>query len=574
VRLVVGSASSGLSDLRRQFSQPLFILLGVAGLVLLIACANVGHLVLARSATRRSEFALRLALGASRGRVMRQVLVEGLVLAGLGAAVGVALAYWAAPALIAYTSVGQSVITLDLSPDLRVLVFTALVSIVAGLLFASAPAIRAARADRSAFGGRDLNRTRHDGADRGPGRALVVAQVALSVVLLVGAGLFIRTLQNLNRHEDSLDLDRVVVVRLEPRGSGRRTQETAPLLDRTYRDLLARVVAIPGVESASLGRSSPLGQSTLGFGIAPEAGEPVRLASTIVYPRYFATTGIPVVKGREFTDDDFRADAPRVVLVNEAFEREFLAGREPIGEGHGVRIAVIKARRDPGPPTLTAGAPLNIAGVVRDSRIPGLRERTPPMVYQTFLQANTGFGQMVLHVRAVRAAADIVRPVSDLARGIDREVPMASIRSLGEEVDAALVRERLVATLSSVFGLVALALICIGLYGLMAFTVSRRTSEIGVRLALGATRAHVRWLVGRQALRIVAAGLAIGIPAAWIGGRLASRQISSLLYEVTATDPVTIVVAAGVLVLVAMGAAMLPARRAVRIDPVVALRSE
>jgi predicted permease len=574
LRLEIGGASAGLSDLRRQFSQPLFVLLGVAGLVLLIACANVGHLVLARSATRRSEFALRLALGASRGRVMRQVLVEGLVLASLGAIVGVALAYWAAPALVAYTSVGQSAIALDLSPDVRVLLFTALLSIAAGLLFASAPAIRAARADRAAFGGRDLDRTRHDGADRGPGRALVVAQVALSVVLLVGAGLFIRTLQNLNRHEDSLDLDRVVVVRLEPRGSGQRTQENAPLLDRTYRDLLARVAAIPGVASASLARSTPLGQSTLGFGIAPEAGDPVRLGSTIVYPRYFATTGIPVVKGREFIDDDFRADAPQVVLVNESFEREFLAGREPIGERHGIRIAVIKGRREPGPPALTAGAPLHIVGVVRDSRIPGLRDRTPPMVYQTFLQANTGFGQMVLHVRAARDSAEIIRPVSEVVRAIDRDVPMAPVRTLSEIVNAALVRERLVATLSSVFGLVALALICIGLYGLMAFTVSRRTSEIGIRMALGATRSSVRWLVGRQALRIVLTGLAIGIPAAWIGGLLASRQLSSLLYEVTTTDPVTIVVAAGVLVLVAMGAAMLPARRAVRIDPVVALRSE
>lgn len=566
-RLVVTSSAAGLSGLRRQFSEPLFILLGGAGLVLLVACVNVGHLVLARSAARRSEFALRLALGASRGRVMRQVLVEGLVLTGMGAAAGIALAYWTAPALVQFASAGQQTVVLDLSPDIRVLAFTATISIVAGLLFASAPAIRASRADRSSHGAGDLGRTRQAGAEPGPGKALVIVQVALSVVALVGAGLFVRTLQNLNRYERGIDLERVIVAPLEPRGSGQRTPANASTLDRTYRDLLARVEAVPGVRSASLARTSPLGPSTLAFLVMlPTGGDPMRLQGSIVYPRYFETMGFPIVSGRDFNEDDLRPHAPHAVLVNEAFVREFLQGQEPLGVGHGLTTP----RRGAAGPR----EPIHIIGVVRDSGLPARREATPSRVYQTFLQANTGFGQMVLHVRAARDSADIMRPIVGAVQGIARDVPMAPVHTLAAEVSAALIRERLVATLSSIFGLVALALICIGLYGLMAFTVARRTPEIGIRIALGATRSDVRWLVGRQALGIVLAGLAIGVPAAWIAGRLAARTLSSLLYEVTSTDPVTIAMAIGVLVLVTMAAGVLPARRAVRIDPAMALRAE
>ena len=442
------------------------------------------------------------------------------------------------------------------------------VSLAAGLLFASAPAIRASRADGSPQRGRDLGRTRHSSGERASGRPLVVAQVALSVVLLVGAGLFVRTLQNLYRAERGIDLDRVVVVRLEPRGSGQRnTPAIAESLDRLYRDLLVRIEAMPGVQSVSLARSSPLGPITLGFPVVPPAGgTPIRLDGSIVYPRYFATMGIPIVKGRDFTDDDLRPNAAPAVLVNEPFVREVLNGREPLGVAHGV---MTQAGRGAG-----QLSPLNIIGVVKDARFPGLRDRTRPTVYQTFLQANTGFGQMVLHVRVSRSSAEIVPPVLAAVQAIERDVPMATVRTLADEVDAVLVRERLVATLSGIFGLVALALICIGLYGLMAFTVSRRTAEIGIRMALGASRSSVRWLVERQALATVLAGLAIGLPAAWVTGRLAARQLSSLLYEVTATDPITIAAAIGVLVIVAMGAGSLPARRAARIDPAMALRSE
>jgi putative ABC transport system permease protein len=569
VRLVVMSAATGLSELRRQFSQPLLILLGVTGLVLLIACANVGNLVLARSATRRPEFALRLALGAGRSRLIRQVLVEGFVLTGLAGLAGIALALWATRALVAYASVGQGAIVLDLSPDLRVLAFTAAVSMLAALLFGSVPALRASRLEVSLDSRRDLAQTRHAAGALGPGRALVIVQVALSLVLLVGAGLFVRTLQNLNRHDADVDQSRVLVVRVEPRGSGDRHRPgVAERFDVMYRELIAKIEGLPGVQSASLARSSPLAPSSFGFRFTmATGGEPRMVPSLIVYPRYFATMGIPVVKGRDFNEDDLRPGALFAVLVNEAFVREYLRGREPLGNHHGVLQTQGRSSTAPGPP-------VTIIGVVKDSRFPNLREATPPTVYQTFLQANTGFAQMVLHVRTTRETSEIARHVREAVQAVDRDVPIFDVHTLADEVDAALVRERLLATLSAVFGLVALVLICIGLYGLMAFTVSRRTAEIGIRVALGATRSDVRWLIGRQALGVVLAGLAVGLPVAWISGRLASRMLSPVLFGLPPNDPMTMAAAIAVLVLVAMCAGLLPSRRAARIDPMIALRMD
>jgi predicted permease len=561
-RLVLASAATGLSDLRRQFSQPLFLLLGAALLVLLVACANVANLVLARAATRRSEFALRLALGAGPWRLFRQVLAEAFVLAALAGAASVAVAFWATRTLVLYASAGQRAIALDLAPGARLLAFTAAISMLAALILGCVPAMRASRASVQLDPRRDLVR------GRGPGRFLVVAQVALSVVLLVGAGIFVRSLQSLNRHDAGVDRSRVVIVRVEPRGSGDRHQPgRAELFDRMYRDLLATVERMPDVESASLARSSPLASTGYGFRIAPAGGgTPQMLPALIVYPRYFATMGIPVVKGRDFNEDDLRLNAPRAVLVNEAFVRAFLDGREPLGNGHGVMEVAGRSA--------TPGAPLNIIGVVKDSRYPALREATSPTVYQPFLQANTGFGNMVLHVRATRVGADAIGRIRQAVQAVDPVVPMFDIHTLADEVDGVLMRERLVATLSGVFGVMALALMCIGLYGLLAFSVSRRTTEIGIRVALGAAPTAVRWMIARQALGVVVAGLAVGVPAAIVVGRLASRQIASFLFELTPTDPITIAAATGVLMLVGMCAAWLPARRAARIDPILALRSD
>lgn len=570
VRMALTSAATGLSDLRRQFSQPLQILFGVVGLVLLIACANTGNLVLARSAARRQEFALRLALGAGRSRLIRQVLVEGVVLAGVAGACGVGLAYWATRALVAYASAGQGAIALDLSPDVRVLAFTAAVSALAGLLFGSVPALRASRLDMTLVGRQDLTAPRQVLSGAGPGRALVISQVALSLVLLIGAGLFVRSLQNLNRRDAGLDRAHVLIVRVEPRGSDQRNAPGAlERLDRTYRELLDRVERIPGVQSASLARTAPLAPISFSNRITLASGGDSSVQALMIYPRYIATMGMSVSRGRDFNDDDLRPDSPLVALVNEAFVREILKGQEPLGIRHG--LTMTRGNSVQGVPQRQ---PLTIVGVVKDSRYPNLRDATPPIMYQTFLQTRTGRGQMVLHVRVAGNPGEIARQVRDAVQETDRDVPMFELHSLADEVDAALVRERLIATLSGFFGLVALVLVSVGLYGVMAFTVSRRTAEIGVRVALGATRSHVLWMIGRQTMALVLLGIVVGLPAAWAVGRLASRQVSGMLFEVTPSDPATAIAATIVLVIAGACAGILPARRAVRIDPIVALRND
>ncbi len=572
VRLSVGSAANGLSDMRNQFSQPLFILMGIVGIVLLVACANTGNLVLARAATRRSEFALRMALGAGRGRLIRQILVEGLVLSGLAGICGVALAYWATQAFVAYASAGRSPIALDLSPDMPVLAFTTAVSVIAGLLFGSVPAIRASRSESRSSARGDLSTVRLAVGNRRPGRALIVSQVALSLVLLVGAGIFVRSLHNLNRHETDVDQSRVLIVRVEPRGAGLRGQPgVTERLDSTYRDLVDHLERIPGVQSASLARTSPLTPVPFSFRLTPRpGGEPRAVPALVIYPRYFATMGIPLVRGRDFDEGDLRPGSPLAVIVNEAFVGTFLNGREPLGTEHGLREA---PRDRPDGPSIS-GRAVNIIGVVRDTRYPALRDATSPTMYQTFLQATTGFGQMVLHVRVAEGATGVSRQVREAVQAIDRDVPMFELHTLEDEVDSALVRERLIATLSSAFGMVALTLIGVGLYGLLAFSVSTRTAEIGIRVALGARSTDVRWMIVRQALTVVLVGIAIGVPAAWILGRIVARYMAGLLFQVTPSDPIAIVASTAVLLFVAVCAGVVPAQRATRINPIAALRSE
>jgi ABC-type antimicrobial peptide transport system permease subunit len=276
--------------------------------------------------------------------------------------------------------------------------------------------------------------------------------------------------------------------------------------------------------------------------------------------------GLPIVVGRDFNEDDLRAESPKAVIVNEAFVRTFIGGGSPLGTGHGVSEAVGRGSQ--------RGPLMNIVGVVKDSRFPALREAVRPIVYQTFMQASTGFGGMTLHVRMSALDEATVGQIRAAAQAVQPEVPMFQMLTLAEEVDAALVRERLVATLSSVFSVVALVLICVGLYGLMAFSVARRTAEIGVRVALGATPSDIRGLVVRQAFSVLAIGLAIGVPAAWIAGRMASRQLSSLLFGLAPGDPVSFGAATGLLALVTFAAGLLPALRASRVDPIVALRHE
>ena len=553
-KLVFAPASTGISALRRQFSQPLFVLMGIVAIVLLIACANTANLLLAKAASRRGEIGVRLALGAGRGRLVRQLLVESIVLALLGGICGVLIALGSTRWLVAYMSAGRAPIVLGLNPDLRMLAFTAAVSLLTGVLFGLAPALRATRIDL-APALRNVGRSVH-GRLRS-GKVLCAAQVALSLVLLIGAGLFVRSLQKLVNQDSGVPRDRVLIVRVEPKGSDQRNiPGTSARLDRIYRDLQARVSSIQGVLACSLAQFTPTTLRGNNVPFTLPSGEEKRALVPMVYPNFFATMGIRLLAGRDFNTGDLAEGSPLVAVVNETFTRQAFGGNA-VGQH-------VRSRNDV----------IEVIGVVGDSRYTNLRGETPPIVYQTFLQTRTGRGQMALYVRIATEPAMVLPHVRAAVQDIDRDVPLFEVRTLAAEMDAVLIQERLIATLSTVFSTLALLLASIGLYGLLAFSVVQRTGEMGVRMALGATRTDVVWTVLREGLLLVAAGVAIGIPAALAVGRLASSQISGLLFGLRATDPTTIGVAVVLLGSVAAAAGYVPARRASRVDPMVALRNE
>jgi predicted permease len=564
-RLVLAPATA-VSALRQQFSRPLFILLAMVGLVLLTACANTANLLLARAAARRPEFAVRLALGAGRHRLMRQLVVESVVLALVGGVCGVLLAGWATQLLVASMSSGRTPIELDLSPNVRVLAFTAAVSMVTGLLFGLAPAWRSTRNDLIAA----VNNLRGSVTrDLRPARMLTIVQLALSLLLLIGAGVFVRSLQNLNG--ESVGRDRILMLRVEPKGSDQRgITGTSERLDQTYKELIRRVREIRGVQLASMANMTPtVPTSSAGIALPLPSGERTRVPLLMVYPSYFATIGIPIVRGRDFVEGDLGPLSPAICIVNESFVRQFFPGEDPIGKpcytGRRPRLQGI-------PPVESAA--FQIVAIVQDSRYSNPRGEIRPAIFLPFLQTNTGRGQMVLHVRVAGNQGEVLQRIREEVAAVDPAMPMFDVHTLEEEMDAALVQQRLIAMLSTLFGTLALVLACVGLYGLLAFGMVQRTTEIGIRLALGARRADVVWLVVSEALLLVVIGMAIGVPAALAATRFASSQISGLVFGLKATDPWTIALAALALVAVAIPAAYLPARRAARVDPMVVLRRE
>jgi predicted permease len=570
---VVLSPATAVSVLRRQFSQPLLVLLAMVGVVLLIACANAANLLLARAAARRPELAMRLALGASRPRVIRQLIVESLLLATISGACGVVLARWATRLLLAFLSSGRTPLVLDVTPNLRILAFTVAVSALTGLLFGLAPAWRGTRIDL----GPALRNVRGS-LTRGarPGRSLVVAQLALSLLLLVGTGLFVRSLQKLNADGGVGLREHVVTLRVEPRGSDQRgVPGTSERLDRIYQELIRRTEEIAGVEAASMANSTPTAPtSSAAVPILTASGDVVRVPALMIYPQYFRTIGIPIIAGRDFGSADLGEHARAVCIVNESFVRQFLPAEDPIGKPchRGRRSRLLRFAAHPETPLPEEA--FVIVGVVKDSRYSNPRGDVQPVIYRTFLQSSTGRGQMVLHVRVNGNRGEVVQRIREQVAALDATVPVFDVRTLQEEMNAALVQQRLVAMLSTSFGALALALAAVGLYGLLAFMVVERKSELGIRMALGARRGDVLWLVVREALLLVAIGTAVGVPAALGLARLASAQISGFMFGVEATDPATIAIAAFTLASVAAFAAYLPARRASRIDPLVALRAE
>lgn len=385
-----------------------------------------------------------------------------------------------------------------------------------------------------------------------------MVQVALSLVLLVGAGLFVRSLQNVNRQDGGFARDSVLVVRVEPKGSNQRNAEGAlARLDRTYRDLIGRVETIPGVKAVGMAQFTPTTPRGANAQFTLPSGEVLRAFAPMVYPSFFAASGIAMAAGRDFNSGDLRENSALVAVVNETFAHKAFPRENSVGKRIALDTEVYE-----------------IIGVVKDSRYLNPRGETMPTVYEPFLQFGTGRGQMALYVRVEAGAQTAVPQLREAIQNVDRELPMFEIQTLAEEMDAVLVRERLMATLSGLFSLLATLLAAVGLYGLFAFAVVQRTREIGIRMALGAQGGDVVWAVMREALALALAGAAIGIPAALLCARLASAQISGLLFGLRPSDPLTIAAATLGLLFTGTLAGFLPAVKAARIDPLRALRSE
>ncbi len=533
---------TGWTTLRAMFRQPLLVLMAVVGAVLLIACANVASLLLARAATRSREFAIRLAIGASRRRVMRQLLIEGALLAFAGACAGTVLAWISGRVLVASVSTTRFAVAVDLAPNWRVLTFTGAVAMATVLLCGLAPALRASAVAPAAFiqdGGRTIG---------GRSRllsSLVSLQVALSIVLLIGAGLFIRTLVNLRTLDPGFDRRGVLLVDMQ----ARRT--AVPL------DLVDRVRRLPGVASASLSTHTPLSGSVWSD-VAVPRGQPLPDGDTAFFvgagDGFFETMGIDILSGRPLSDADGRGSTP-VAVVNETFARRHFPGTQPIGQYLAARVR-------------GESRELEIVGLARDTLARDLRRAAPATVYVSYRQL-TGNFPTTLEVRAAGALPPLATRLRQL---IQPEMPdtTVDVRLLADQVDDVMVQERLMARLSGAFGGLALALVCVGLYGLLAYTVARRTREFGLRIALGATSARVVAGVLGGAARLVLIGLAVGVPTAWA----ASRWVQSMLFGLESTDVPTLAGAILVLGAAAVAAACVPAARASRVDPMTALRHE
>jgi predicted permease len=541
--LVTMPGSRGLNGLREQFSKPLFILMTLVGLVLFIACANVANLLLARAAARQREMALRLALGAGRTRLLRQLLTESIMLAGAGGVLGLLFAYWTSSLLAAFLSLGNNPIVLDTHPDLHVLAFTSVVSLATGLLFGLAPALRGTRTDLTPSLKTDVWRWRAHASRLGLAKTLVIAQVGMSLVLLIGAGLFVRTLLSLEHINVGFNQRNLLLFGVNPTQDGYKGARLADF----YEQVQDGVDVLPGVRSATMssylllsGNSRRSGISVPGY--TPKSGEKLNVFVLPVGQNFFETMQIPLLLGRGIGPHDDE-NAPKVAVINETMARHFFNNENPIG-----RQFVL------GGPTSTNR--VEIVGVTKDAKYYKLRGETPATVYQPFRQTLDSIGQMHFEVRTAGDPRALIPAVRQVIQRLDRNLPLYDTKTQSEQVDELLLQERLFARLSVFFGLLALLLACVGLYGLLSYAVLRRTSEIGVRMALGAKRRNILCMVLGETARLV------------------SSQISGLLYGLKATDPGTILLATLLLSAIAAFAGFLPARRASRVDPMVALRYE
>jgi len=546
-------AGRGLSELRSQFSEPLRALMAVVGLVLLIACANVANLLLARGAARRKEFAMRLALGAGRLRLIRQLGAESVLLAALGGSLGVIIAWWGSQALVWMASTGPQPLPLDVTPNARILGFTLFASLLSAIIFGMAPALRATRFELIPAlkdGGGDAAMTRSL-----LGKALVVAQVALSLLVLVGAGLFVRSLINLRNVDTGFNQQNVLL--LQPATDSVGYKDDDPRLSALYRDVEEKVSAIPGVRAAAFSLFS-FNQGAWNNPITVKGGAPpVRetpfIMNNVVGPGFFTAMNLPLILGRPFGPQDTRT-SPKVAVISEEMARRFFP-QSPLGKLYRMG-------------TSGQGEEIEVIGVVKDAKYESLREEPKPMAYYPYSQRDWYLGNF--EVRFSGEPGAIVSAVRQAIKEVNRNLPIAEVAMFSEQVDRSLVQQKLIARLSSFFGLLALLLAAIGLYGVISYSVTQRTREIGIRMALGAERRNVLRLVIGQGAKLALIGVLAGLGASWA----LTRWIESLLFGVSPTDRMTFVIIALLLIAVALLACYIPARRATKVDPMVALRCE
>ncbi|PYR46440.1 MAG: hypothetical protein DMF89_22030 [Acidobacteria bacterium] len=532
---------TGSTAMRELYRKPLMVLMAAVGLVLLIACANVASLLLARATAQHRETAVRLAIGASRGRIVRQLLTESLLLSLIGAVFGVFLA-WASGRLLVNSISGPFHVTFDLSPNWHILGFAGTVAVGTSLLFSLAPLLHIHAAGPSSALKED---PRISSARSRTLSALVSAQVALSLLIVTGAGLFVRTLRNLQDLDPGFNRDGVLLIQLE----GRRAALAREWLDDVQR--------IPGVAAATVATHTPLIGAVWGEPAVPR-GQPVPEKDTAFFvgagPHFFHTMQTPLLAGREFTERDANG-APPVAVINEALARRYFANQNPLGQY--LSALVIGERKE-----------LEIVGVSKDTNAAGLRNPPPPTVYVPYLQLPNGLPTNIV-VRGIGSLARVASALHDTLQPKMPSVPVEVV-SLSAQVDAAMVQERLMATLAGLFGILALTLACVGLYGQLAYHVARQTKELGIRIALGAQRTRLVAMVLTGTAKLALIGVLLGLPAAWA----VSHGVETMLFGVRPTDPATIGGAVLVLTTAALVAAFMPARRATRVDPLIALRAE
>jgi putative ABC transport system permease protein len=538
------------------------LLLAAVMLLLLIACSNVANLLLLRATSRRREIAVKLALGATRARLVRQLLTEGLLLSSIAGALGLLLAPWSAALILAFQQPAYGLRGVDISQDARVLVFTALLSIVTAVVFGLAPALQASNVD--------LVTSLKDGAPSSGHRKsrlqgnLVVLQVALSLVLLIGAGLAVKTMRHALTMDRGFDSDNMLLMSMDLTIRG----YTEPAGRSFYEELLKRVDAIPGVVSSSLAKTVPPNDWSDRLSVFHVGQQPppdqlrarddlgLRVDANRIAPHYFQTLAIPLVQGREFTDRD-RVGSTPVAIINEKLARRLWPDEGAVGK----RLSV-PFWNEPSRP------PVEIIGVARDTKHRSLLADMPMLIYLPELQDYDGRATLV--VRTIGDPATLIPSIRSEVAGLDKNLPLFGVKTMSRQIESTLWQQRTAAGLIGVFGLLAVALAAIGIYGVIAYSVAQRTREIGIRMALGAGSRDVLRMIVRQGLRLMFMGVAVGLAAAFV----LTRLMSSVLYGVSATDTVTFAIASGALIVVALAACLVPARRATKVDPMIALRCE